>query len=314
MPLVNRENLDVVNTAFFGLLSKLDVQEGTWPMWAGYETGQAGTSVDVIDISGLPRAREWFGTRQVKDLRAYKRNFPIRSWEATIGARVIDINQDPHGVVNSMISPFISQNASRFYESQMYTALLANPTGVDGVSLMNASHPNVGGSGTSDNLEAAALTYALFRTAQQSLMEMKDEYGNPLNVTPSHLLVGTAQEEKAKQITGSDKVVGISDAGEIVAAGGSGVDANAVLLPNYIGGEVAVIVTPEITGNQWALMDLTKERKPFYCFEFEAVDGTAMDLPTSDNVFHLDEALYGLHARFAPVPGDWHLIHGSVTA
>lgn len=313
MTLVNRENLDVVNTAFFDLATKLDQQGGTWAQWAGTFPG-TGTSVDQIDIGGLPRAREWFGTRQVKDFEVYKRNFPIRNWEATVGVRVIDVNQDPTGVVNRTLRPFLSQTGEKFYDVFMYSELTSNPTGVDGTTLLSNSHSNVGGSGTSDNLTTNALGYAEYASARQALLEMKDEYGNPLNVTPTHLLVGTAQEEIAKQITGSDKIVGITDGGEIVAAGGSGVDANAVLLPNYYGGDAQVIVTPEITGNEWFLMDLSKERKPFYAVEFEGVQGTPMDASDSDNVFHRDELYYGLHARVAPVPGDWHLIYGSVSA
>ena len=313
MTLINKENLDVVNTAFYTAINETfrDIAPGVWSQFT-HRFSASGTSVDVLAHDGFPRAREWIGAKQFKDSRTYKRNYELRKWEASTSIGVDEVNQDQSGMVGAAVSSWVNQAAEQFYDSVVISELTSNPTGYDGTTLLSNSHSNVGGSGTSDNLTTNSLSYAELETGWQALMEMKDEYGSPLMVRPTHLMVGPAQAELAFQITGSDKIVGINDSGEIAS---SSIDSTSQLLPNYVGGNLVVVVTPEITGNEWFLMDLSKgDRKPMLLAEFQSVQGTVKDRPEDDNVFYNDLIHYSIVGKATPIPGDWHLVYGSVTS
>lgn len=308
--LVNSSNLDAINTAFITAVNATfgDHPAGTYDQFTTLVPVE-GTSADIVVVSGVPALREWFGAKQFKDLRAQKLDVALRKWEKSIRLPIDEINGDRSGVLGERIADFVASSAY-MYDSIVYTSLLANPTGYDGVSLMNNSHGNVGTGGTSDNLTTSALSFAEFRTGVEALEDMKDEAAEPLNVSPTHLLCGPAQRRAAMEITGSDRPVGISTTGAIAT---SGVTAG-VTLQNFIGGSVSLIVSPRLTGNEWMLMDLSKgRRKPMMLAEFQAPRAVIKDQPDDDNVFYNDEALYSITAKATPTAGDWHLIYGSVT-
>jgi len=309
--LISSENLAVANTAIEDAASRLFAM-GVPGQYQQFTTVRSvtGTSAELNVVDGIPQVREWLGSRTLKQLRAYRVNKPLRAWEMTLRVPVDAINAG--GAVSQVLSGFAAR-AATFYDKIMTThAFLANPTCYDGQALLSASHPVA--SGTVDNLEAAALTAALFHTAWESIVNRTDYEGEPLDLTPSHLMVGPALSNEAMLITGSEVPYGITDGGEIVQPGGSSVDANAVLMTNYRGGSVDVIVNKRLTGNQWALMDLTKgDIKPFYGFQFVAPTVVIKDNEDDDNVFFNDEVLYGIHSKYTPLAGMWQLIHGSVT-
>lgn len=307
---LNKANLDAANTAFEtaanGIFS--NGVPGVWSQFTNKKTHE-GTSAELIVVDGVPQAREWLGAKQVKQLRAYKKNLPLRPWEATISVPVDQINGDRTGAVAARVADF-ARSTSAMYDKIMLDMLIANTvTGYDGVALLSNSHPNVNGT-TWDNLEAAALTMALFKTAVNSMRAVMNEGGEPLGMSPTHLLVGPDQEEMGKICTGSDKIFGTDNAGAI-----GGTVINSAVLRNYIGGSVNLIISERITGNEWFLMDLSKgEQKPLYLAEFQPPTTVIKDADDDDNVFFDDEAIFGIVAKASPCPLNWQCIHGSVTA
>jgi phage major head subunit gpT-like protein len=312
--IVNNDALDAVNTAFVS--SAQDILSngvpGVWQQFTTKETKQ-GLSATMTVFDGVPRAREWVGSKEVHQLTKYDSQVPLRSWEATISIPVNEINQDPQGAVASRLAGFRSMIGS-FYNEIMIDELLVNPTGYDGVSLLSASHPRLNGLAVQDNLTTSALTLAELENAKQFLRSVTDGKGKPLGCKLTHVLVGPAQETLAQQLTDSDQLVGISDIGEYVQPGGSGIDA-AALMTNYIGGSAAVIVSEEITGNQWVAMDLSKGRsKPMYAAEFETPELTILNRKEDSNVFHDDEVLMSIVGRLSPMAMNWQTGYGSVSA
>lgn len=318
MTIVNEANLDAVNTAFEDAANKI-FSEGAPGQWQTFTTlrSHTGTSAELNLVDGIPQVREWLGSKRFKQLRAYKLNKTLRKWEASLRVAIDEINGDVTGVVAARLRDFVTRQAT-VYDKIMTDELLANPACYDGQNLLANSHPlsdDHPNATTYDNLSTSALGYAVFKTAAQTLEEMTDFEGEPLDVTPTHLMVGPAQTELAQQITGSDKLVGLGDDGELVAAGGSSIDSTSGMFKNYIGGSVMVIVNKRVTGNEWFLMDLSKgDMKPMYAAEFQAPRHDAKDRPEDDNVFYNDEALYSLTAKMTPMAMLPQLIYGSVTA
>ena len=308
--ITNDAALDAANTAFEDAAN--DIFSGASNNVSDLfttRTPQVGKFAELDLVDGIPQIREWVGSRQLKNLRAYSVTAPIKPWEMTIGIPVDDINGDRTGVVAARVRDFAAR-AERIYDQIMIPALLSNPECYDGVSLLSAAHERGSGLADQNNLTTDALNNTAFQAAMAAMSLFTDYHGEPVGITGTHVLVGPNQREVAFQVTGSDKIVGVDASGNY---GGTIVDAG--VLPNYEGGSVNVLVSDRIVGNQWFLMDLSKGRaKPLYAAEFQAPRTDILDSPTDSNVFHDDEVLYGLTAKITSMGMNWRTIFGSQTA
>jgi len=269
-------------------------------------TTQTGKFAELDLVDGIPQIREWVGSRQAKNLRAYSLTAPIKPWEATIAVPVDDINGDRTGVVAARLTDFAARTA-RVYDQIMIPALLANPICYDGSALLSAAHDSE--AGPQNNITTDALNYSPFQAARASMRLITDYRGEPIGLAPSHLLVGPALEEAALQVTGADKVQVVDANGQL---GGTGVDAG--VIQNYIGTGTQVIVSSRIKGNQWFAMDLTQGRaKPMYAAEFMAPRTDSFTDPKDPNIFYDDEAIFGITAKLTPMGMNWRTIYGRVT-
>ncbi|MCH9836407.1 Mu-like prophage major head subunit gpT family protein [bacterium] len=307
--ITNEAALDAANTAFETAANA--IFDGQVPgIWSQFTTlrKQTGKSAELDLVDGLPQFREWLGSRQRKNLRAYALNKPIRKWEMTIGVPVDDINGDRTGVVADRLTGF-AKRAEVAYDQIMIPALVANPVGYDDVALFAATHGRGGSLADQDNITTGALNYAAYQTALVTMGNYTDYYGEPLDITPTHIICGNAQAEVAMQVSGSEKLVGLDNAGLI---GGTVVTSG--IMRNYHGGEVGVLVSPRIAGNRWFVADLSKgDAKPMYAAEFLAPRVDILDDPTSANVFYDDEVIYGLTTKLTPMPMAWQTIYGNPT-
>lgn len=312
MPIVNKSNLDAVETAANTALNSIFDQgfQSTFEQFTTRVDGSGESFVHMVLVDGFPVIREWTqGSKYFKSPRAYKLEVSRRRWERSVRVPLDDIEGDSSGVIAQRMGSWAGRVAQDL-DKIVFDELLGNPTGYDGVSLLNNSHPNTGG--TTDNLQTAAITFSLFNTARVAMREVADEDGEPIDIIPTLLVVGPDQERIAQEITGSDRWVGIDTSGAQDQT--SNVNA-AVLLPNFVGGSVSVISTPRITGNEWFLMDTSKgDAKPFALVDFRTHQVTFKDDPSDDNVFFNDELLASIDLKASPAAGAWQCIHGSVTA
>lgn len=306
MAVINKANLDAANRSFY---TKINQTIGTRPpgSWSQFTDvlPADGTNFDVLVAETDRGIREWIGAKQYGHLKTYRQNHEIRKWEKTVAVPVDEFNGDRTGIVVDRINRMVD-DAATVYDKITIDELLGNPTGYDGVSLLSNSHPNQVSGGTSDNL-GAALTFAEYKNGREALLDMKAEDGEPLQMVPSHLMVGPELERLAMEITGSDRPVALGTNGDQDAT--SGVQ-SAVLLQNFIGGGVTLIVNPRITDDAWFLMDLTKPSKPMILGEFQAPTGVTLNDPTDVNVFERDELVWSVTAKATPVAGDWHTVYG----
>jgi phage major head subunit gpT-like protein len=308
MALVNKANLDAANRAFY---TKISETIGSRPPGTYQEFTDVvpvtGTNADIVVSETDVAVREWVGAKQHGHVKVYRKNYPLRKWEKTLDIEVDEYNGDNLGVVVDRINKFVEDRVG-IYDKIVASELLANPVGYDDVSLLNDSHPNQVSGATADN-KGAALSFAEYKAGREALWGMKSEDGEPLNVRPTHLMVGPTLERLGMEVTGSDRPIAVSNAGALDAS--SDVVA-AVTVPHYTGGGVTLVVNPRITDGSWFMMDLSRAAKPMVLFEFQAPEGVALTDATDINVFERDEFTYSVTAKATPAAGDWHLVYGYI--
>lgn len=120
----------------------------------------------------------------------------------TISKDLFDDNM--HGVWAASVQDFAlkarlsqDENAFKLFRNSFTTSLTA-----DGVSIINASHPLIGG-GTVSNIITGALTPTTLNTAMVTLREMKDQTNTIIGTVGEILLVPSALWKHAKEITES---------------------------------------------------------------------------------------------------------------
>lgn len=275
-------------------------------------TAPGANRVSIPVVTSLPRLREWLGSRVSKDLRAFRQDVDIKTYEATVQIKRRDLDGDSSGAVAAALIGSFPQRLQAMLEDVCITTLVANAlTGYDGVALLNASHPF--SSGTGNNITTDALGFASFRAAKQAMRLFADEDGTPLNMNPTHLLVGPQNERTALEVVGADRPVPYSasaqDASSSIVA--------ATTITNVYAGECQVIVSPWITGGQWFLMDLSKPGiRPMVRAvhrELEPIS-TVEDGMTHYVRFTYDEYHFGVEGDFTYAPGVWQTVYGRVAA
>jgi phage major head subunit gpT-like protein len=313
MGITGQTNLAAANTAFTTAVSNVldGSSEATYQQWV--ETHEAeGTSVEVLVADGVPLMREWVGAKQFHDIRIYRANYPAKQWEGSFALPGLALRGDKTGLLAKKVGGFAARLEMGIEKIMCDTFMSNSLLCYDGVALLSDSHVNVGTGGTSDNLSTSALSFSEFKTAFQGIREMADENGKFLGLRPTHLLVGTAQERIAQEVTGSMRPVPAKNDGTF---DGTSSIVSAPLLQNYLGGSVQVIVTPFITGNQWALMALNVPGvKPFGLATYRAGQVIPMDQDNDPARYQNDEYQYSLELDATPYPMAWQCIYGSVTA
>ena len=187
---------------------------------------------------------------------------------------------------------------------------LAGLYGVRFEPLLDAAHPNANGGAGADNLESAALTWAIMRTVMDAQGSLATETGLPLNIRSNTLLVGPANRRLARELAGPMRPTAIGDASAVDAA-----TAKAALgFNNYDGQELMVIESPYIAGVEYIFMDLSKPTKPMLLAEFTKFRTLSQLTEASDGVYERDTYSWSIQGDVAPAPMAWQLAHGSVTA
>lgn len=265
-------------------------------------------------VTSYPRFRQWNGEKAIKDLRAFEQTIEVVPYEASVGLKRLFVETDRSGAVNASLTSFLTQAKNSGVDDLLITQLLANTwTSYDGVTLLNAAHTFMNGTG--NNLTTSALSFSTYRAGKQAMALFADEDGRPLNIFPTHLVVGPAQERIAKEIIGADRPVNVTSAGALDGA------VNVVgitTIPNVFQGDTKLIVSPWITGNQWFLIHASSAtgltpfvRAVFREIEPQVKDGRDM---LGNMRFMRDEYVYSLEGDMGFGAGLPQCIYGSVTA
>ncbi len=272
-----------------------------WPKVAS-EIPSTGTSNDYSWIKdNWPGLRKWVGDKVIKALEAAKYVVHNVPYEATIGVKRDDLEDDQTGVYAARVKAHgdaAAAWADELVADQLNGAFTTKCW--DGQYMIDTDHPV--GSGTVSNKGTVALScatqaaaHACLGAALTAMTSQKNDEGRPLAVNPNVLVVPPALRIVANTLMTADRL----EDGK----------------PNPYKGMFEVVVWARLTSaTAWFLMDTTKALKPLIYQPRKKPVAVALDNPDDPNVFMKGEFLFSVEARGAAAYAFWQLIWGSTGA
>jgi len=159
--------------------------------------------------------------------------------------------------------------------------------GYDGVNFFASNHPLSAG-GTNDNVVSGALTEANLTTALVKLARMKDDSGQLIGLTGTHLLVPPELEVTARKLLNA----------QLVGGGDT----------NVLAGRLQIVVSPYLTSaTRWYVIDASRgAQKPVL---FYTVDRPRLEMDDSRAVLN-DLLFWVMKARYNAALGLYHFVVG----
>lgn len=266
----------------------------------------------LIDRGQQGIMERWIGERKRDSSRLYRKDVRIHPYADTLELREAELIEDTVDALNGIVDQFFASQ-SQVYTYKTWEAFLANPTGIDGVALLDNSHPYGDSGATWDNLTTDALSLASYQAGRVAMYTLKGEKGRFLRLRPDTLVVGPALEQTAREIVGADRVAAINASG---AEATSSVLAAATRSNVFQGSATVVVVEHFANGtndNDWFLMDSTHTEKPMVLVkqgDIRTVDRTAED---TDRKFNEGVLEWGADARFGIGGAYPHVVYGRLS-
>lgn len=260
-----------------------------------------GQHLEIDAIGPSPVVAEIVGSRRFGSMRAYARRERVKRYgPAAIERPRLAVDKDKSGLESKFLSDYLSASAS-FFEAPVTAFLFTNPTGIDGVSLLNDSHPYAYGGSTWDNKSANALSPSEFDTAISAISGLRLESGEPAGFFPTHLMVGPALRKMAHDLCVAD-LRPFPMAATGLEAYSSALAPTAI--PNFMKGQIQVIVNPRFANgtndSDWLLMDLSRPgAKPIIVGEAIAPQANVVDDPKSEPMIQRSAYQYYIEGQAA---------------
>lgn len=274
----------------------------------------SGSTLELDAIGPSPAVQKMLGSRPFSSLRAYSKPTPAVEYTADgleLPRSVVE--GDKSGMVRGRLADYLASTAD-FFEKPVIDLLLSNPIGIDGVSLLNDSHPFGANGGTWDNRTTDALSQSSLEAGIVAMRGLRFENGEPAGFFPTHLVVGPANEREALDLVGGDRMMPVSNAGAPDAAANV---VAAIALRNWVGGRLQVIVVDRFANgsndNDWMLCDLSKPNvRPLAVGELIAPAGVVVDDPQAEAMIQRANYQYYVSACAAITGYAPHCIYGRV--
>ncbi len=262
-------------------------------------------------IQVIPGLSEWLDDRKLADLVAEGFQIPNKDWSNGIRIHANDIKDDKLGIVRPRIDG-LAQKAGLHYGQRIVDALINGfvttsefGAAYDGAAFFSAAHPRGDGGGNQSNDAGGALTQATYDAARAAMWSLVDDVGDPLNIVPTHLLVGPSNERNSLEIT---------------QAGVIGNPAGTASITNVFAGTARVIVSPRLVGAQaahWFLMSFATPLRPIILQINEPI--TSAFVTGDENSsggqslqrFMRKQMMFGAHGRHNSGYGLWQTTQGS---
>jgi len=296
--LVNKSAISAVFTGLKTMFNNaFDAAPGIWEKIAMKVTS-TGSQNDYAWLSNFPRMQKWVGDKVVKALEAFKYTIVNHSFEATVGVRRDDIEDDNIGIYGPQAQ--MAGFSAKQWPDELVLALVNGgftSDCYDGQYFFDTDHPVAGASVSNKGtiaLSAAsqAAAIASYGAARTAMALFKDDEGRPLNITPNVLLVHPALEAVALALMNSDRL----EDGKT----------------NPYKGTAQVVTDARLTSaTAWFLLDTTKPVKPFIFQERKAPVFVQQTGEENDDVFMRGEFKFGVEARGNAGYGLWQLAYGS---
>lgn len=242
-------------------------------------------------LGQMPGMREWIGEREVQALAAYDYLIKNKKFEMTIGVPRDDIEDDKYGVYTPLFSN-MGEAAALQPDELVFGAMMSgfNEKCYDGLSFFNTAHKV--GDATYSNRSNKKLSRESYMEGRSSIMSIKGDKGKSLKLVPDLLVVPPALEETARLILEADQIDGTT---------------------NVLKGTAKLHVEPALAEHPeyWFLLCTNRFLKPFIYQLRKKIKFTSLTRDTDENVFMLDEYLYGADGRSNAGYGFWQMAYGS---
>ncbi len=296
--------------AFMDYLERDTDKPGRSIQPAAMVTQSNAASEEYVFIGDLPGFEEWKDDRKMGSLAAHRIRVANKNWSNGVPIHRNEIMDDKLGIVNKRLSG-LAGKAKRHRDTLLMQLLLNGFTGTafpqagDGICYTGKTffandHSLEGGSATIDNLATDALSMTALEARIQQMTSFTTWDGvDPLDITPTHLIVGPKLEWPAKKLVGQQLSV---------ETAGDGASSNV----HY--GTLQVIVNQRLIGtydDYWFLGALGEEMQPLIFQEREAITTAATVDWSSDDMFKRGLMKFGAQARYGVGYFDPRLIIGS---
>jgi phage major head subunit gpT-like protein len=300
-----RNAMQTVNRAYTTTVDEIFSRDlpGAHPAYTQIINSNGNRSWRTDFLGFSPTVREWLGSKEINQFRAYNHTITLTKYESTVQVDRMDVKYDNIGVVSAKLGAFARQSAG-IYDKLAFAALVANGTGYDGVSLYNASHPH--GNSTNSNTGTSTLSHENLRATIEAGASWQNEYGEPIGVAFDTMMVGPAKEGLAKdilQITERTKAV------DATGAEATNYNIGVASIGNIYNGTMRLIVDPRMADgtrdDYWYLFDSSKEVKPIIGLVGEPPHAVIQDDMTDESRFMFDYFVYSVEADLKFAPGFW---------
>lgn len=242
-------------------------------------------------LGQMPGMREWIGEREIQALLAYDYSIKNKKFEMTVGVPREDIEDDKYGVYAPLFSN-MGESAALHPDELVFGAMMDGfkKKCYDGLPFFDAAH-KVGDTAYS-NRSDKKLARESYMEARSSIMSIRGDKGKSLKLVPDLLVVSPAQEEMARLILEADTINGTT---------------------NVLKGTAKIHVEPMLAENPsyWFLLCTNRFLKPFIYQIRKKIKFVSLTKETDENVFMLDEFVYGADGRSNAGYGFWQMAYGS---
>lgn len=280
-------------------------------MPAVMETTSNGASEEYVFIGDLPGFSLWEDERRMGSLAAHKITIGNKPWASGVSIGRTEILDDKLQIVNKRIQGLADK--ARRHKDALLMKLLINgfsgtafPETGDGTCYTDklffaTDHSLEGGSATISNRMTSAFSESAVQAAIQTMTEYTTWDGSdPLDVTPTHVIVGPKNMWEAYRLFGQQLRV---------RTAGDGADSN------IHAGRLEVIVSPRLVGtydDYWFLGAFGETMKPLIFQNREPITTAAQVDWSSDDMFKRGKMNFGAQARYGVGYFDPRLIIGSI--
>jgi phage major head subunit gpT-like protein len=140
--IINQTNLDILTTGFKA--SYQNGFKGVDPFWKSVATMIPSSTREnaYAWLGQFPMLRQWLGERQIQSMLAQAYTLTNQKFEATVGVKRDDIDDDQYGVYNSLFTEY-GRAAATHPDVEIFAALQSGETGLcyDGQPFFSADHP-----------------------------------------------------------------------------------------------------------------------------------------------------------------------------
>ncbi len=251
--IVGEANIQAARTTFQTVVETglaRNSEDGLADMFAERRDPEGGLTVDLTSSGALPIMEQREGSHEFGSFRVYQKKISHAHHQAGIELPRPQVLFDKSGTVETALSRFESEVA--YFWAQLAIGKLAeNPTGIDGVSILNNSHPFGANGGTWDNLSDGPITFDRYDAAQAALANLRDEFNGVLGLQGDLLICNPARKRPALEVAmADDRPISVGTAGAINTAG---VGATGVV--NVYKGSLTVVTSTRMGTDDWVLID-----------------------------------------------------------